>query len=70
MLASMTVGRSEAKGHGYHAEASRVITKELSYLLSRLRTVDATTMRVCIYIYREREREKERLFTQKIQKKI
>ena len=29
-------------------KASRVITKELAYLLSRLRTVDATTTRICI----------------------
>ena len=35
------------KGDGYQVESiSRAITKELAYLLSRLCTVDATTMRV------------------------
>ena len=49
MPASMIVSRGEAKVMATKQKASRVITKkELAYLLSRLRTVDATTMRVCI----------------------
>ena len=49
MPASMIIGRSEAKALATKQKASRVITKkELAYLLSRFRTVDATTMRVCV----------------------
>ena len=49
MPASMMVGRGEAKAMATKQKASRVITKkELAYLLSRLRTVDATNMRVCV----------------------
>ena len=41
------VGRGEAKGMATKQKASRAITKkELAYLLSRLCTVDATTMQV------------------------
>ena len=43
MPASMIVGRGEAKAMATKQKASRAITKELAYLLSRLRTVDATT---------------------------
>ena len=47
MLASMIVGRGEAKAMATKQKASRAITKkELAYLLSRLCTVDATTMQV------------------------
>ena len=47
MPASMLVGRGEAKVMATKQKASRAITKkELAYLLSRLCTVDATTMRV------------------------
>ena len=47
MPASMIVGRSEAKALATKQKASRPITKnELAYLLSRLCTVDATTMQV------------------------
>ena len=47
MPASVTVGRGEAKGMATKQKASRAITKkELAYLLSRLCTVDATTMQV------------------------
>ena len=42
----MTVGRGEVKAMATKQKASRAITKELAYLLSRLCTVDATTMRV------------------------
>ena len=43
--ASMIVGRGEAKAMATKQKASRAITKkELAYLLSRLCTVDATTM--------------------------
>ena len=45
MPASMIAGRSEAKAMATKQKASRAITKELVYLLSRLCTVDATTMR-------------------------
>ena len=49
MLALLMVGCSEAKAMATKRKASRVITKkELAYLLSRLHTVDATTMRVCV----------------------
>ena len=48
MSASMIVSRSEAKAMATKQKASRAITKELAYLLSRLCTVDATTMRVCV----------------------
>ena len=49
MPASMVVGRGEGKIMATKQKASRVITKkELDYLLSRLRTVDATSMRVCV----------------------
>ena len=47
MPASMLVGRGEAKAMATKQKASRAITKkELAYLLSRLCTVDATTMQV------------------------
>ena len=46
MPASMIVGRGEAKAMATKQKASRAITKELAYLLSRLCTVDATTVRV------------------------
>ena len=47
MPASVIVCRSEAKVMATKQKASRVITKkELAYLLSRLCTVDATTMQV------------------------
>ena len=47
MPASMRVGRGEAKAMATKQKASRAITKkELAYLLSRLCTVDTTTMRV------------------------
>ena len=46
MPASMIVGRGEAKAMATEQKASQAITKELAYLLSRLCTVDATTMRV------------------------
>ena len=45
MPASMIVGSGEAKTMAIKQKASRAITKkELAYLLSRLCTVDATTM--------------------------
>ena len=45
MPASMIVGCSEAKGMANKQKISRAITKkELAYILSRLCTVDATTM--------------------------
>ena len=47
MPASMIVGHSEAKAMATQQKAHRAITnKELAYLLNRLCTVDATTMRV------------------------
>ena len=47
MPASMIVGRGKAKAMATKQKASRAITKrELAYLLSRLFTVDATTMQV------------------------
>ena len=47
MLASMIVGHGEAKAMATKQKASRAITKkELAYLLSKLCTVDATTMQV------------------------
>ena len=49
MLASMIVGRGEAKAMATKQKASRatcITKKELAYLLSRLCTVDATTMQV------------------------
>ena len=47
MPASMIVGRGETKAMATKQKASRPITKkELAYLLSRLCTVDATTMQV------------------------
>ena len=46
MPASKIVGRGEAKAMATKQKASRAIAKELAYLLSRLCTVDATTMRV------------------------
>ena len=47
MPASMIVGRGEAKAMATKQKASRAITKEeLAYLLSRLCTVDVTTMQV------------------------
>ena len=47
MPASVIVGRGEAKAMATKQKASRAITKkELAYLLSRLCTVDATTMQV------------------------
>ena len=42
----MIVGRGEAKAMATKQKVSRAITKELAYLLSRLRTVDATIMQV------------------------
>ena len=48
MPASMIVDRGEAKAMATKKKASRVITKEFAYLLSRLCTVDTTTMRVCV----------------------
>ena len=53
MPASMIVGRGEAKAMATKQKASQVITKKArrswpTYLLSRLCTVDATTMRVCL----------------------
>ena len=47
MPASVIVGRGEAKAMATKQKASRAITKELAYLLSRLCTVDATTKQVC-----------------------
>ena len=45
--ASTIVGRGEAKAMATKQKASRAITKkELAYLLSRLCTVDATTIQV------------------------
>ena len=45
----MIVGHSEAKAMATKQKASLAITKkELAYLLSRLCTVDATTMQVCV----------------------
>ena len=46
MPASMVVGRGEATTMATKQKASRAITRELAYLLSRLCTVDATTMQV------------------------
>ena len=46
MPASMVVGHGEAKVMATKQKASRATIKELAYLLSRLCTVDATTMRV------------------------
>ena len=47
MPASMIVCRGEAKAMATKQKASRAITKkELAYLLSRLYTVDVTTMQV------------------------
>ena len=46
MPALVIVGRGEAKAMVTKQKASRAITKELAYLLSRLCTVDATTMQV------------------------
>ena len=47
MPASMIVGHGEAKAMATKQKAHRAITnKELAYLLNRLCTVDATTMRV------------------------
>ena len=47
MPASVIVGRGEAKAMPIKQKASRAITKkESAYLLSRLCTVDATTMQV------------------------
>ena len=46
MPASTIVSRGEAKKMATTQKKSRAITKELAYLLSRLCTVDATTMRV------------------------
>ena len=47
MPASMIVSRGEAKAMATKQKASRAITKkELAYLLSRLFTVDVTTMQV------------------------
>ena len=49
MPASMIVGRGEAKAMATKQKVSRIITKkELAYLLSRLCTIDATTIRVCV----------------------
>ena len=49
MPASMIVGRGEAKAMATKQKTyQRVITKELAYPLSRLCTVDASTMRVCV----------------------
>ena len=45
MPAWMIAGRGEAKAMATKQKASRAITKELAYLLSRLCT-DATTMRI------------------------
>ena len=42
----MRVGRGEAKAMATKQKASRAIKKELAYLLSRLCTLDATTMQV------------------------
>ena len=46
MPTSMIVGHGEAKAMATKQKASRAITKELAYLLSRLCTVDATTTQV------------------------
>ena len=47
MPASVIVGCGEAKATATKQEATRAITKkELAYLLSRLCTVEATTMQV------------------------
>ena len=47
MPASMIVGSGEAKAMAIKQKTSQAITKkELAYLLSRLCTVDATTMQV------------------------
>ena len=51
ILASMIVGCSEAKSMATKQKVCQiitVITMELAYLPSRLRTVDATTMRVSV----------------------
>ena len=51
MPASVIVGRGEAKAMATKQKASRAITKkELAYLLSRLYTVDATTMQVRLVV--------------------
>ena len=48
MPASVIVGRGEAKATATKQKATLAITKkELAYLLSRLCTVEATTMQVC-----------------------
>ena len=46
MPTSMIVGHGEAKAMATKQKASRAITKELAYLLSKLCTVDATTTQV------------------------
>ena len=46
MPSSMIVGRVEAKAVATKQKASRAITKELASFLSKVCTVDATTMRV------------------------
>ena len=46
MPALVIVGRGEAKAMATKQKAYRPITKELAYLLSRLCSVDATTMQV------------------------
>ena len=47
MPTSVIVGRGEAKAMAIKLKASQAITKkELAYLLSRLCTVNATTMQV------------------------
>ena len=49
MPASMIVGRGEAKVMATKQKTSQATSKkELAYLLSRLCTVDATTMRVLV----------------------
>ena len=46
--ASIIVGRGEAKTMATKHKRCRVITKELAYPLSRVCTVDATAMRICV----------------------
>ena len=46
MPALMIVSLGEAKAMATKQKASRAITKELPYLLSRLYTADATTVRI------------------------
>ena len=48
MQASMIVSRGEAKAMASKQKASRAITKELAYLLSRLCTVNCRVVYICV----------------------